>query len=155
MNRIFLIFAAFIFTSAANAQSLPEDTVKQMIESKNFNFLARVMSPLGGRARQLTSDYTIRVQNDSLVVDLPYFGRVYSATYGANNGGFDFTSVKFDYNLEKSKRGGYTLIIKPKDISDPRIITLDVGSMGSTSVTVISNNRQSISYTGVLRKNER
>src|SRR4030081_3269854 len=71
-----------------------EAYIKKLIDSQNFVFKAQTVLPLGGRSRQLTTDYDVKVTKGTVVSYLPYFGRAYSATPGST-GGIDFTSKDF------------------------------------------------------------
>jgi len=78
--RIALLFLVSLSgLTNSHAQSLDQAAVKDLITSRNFVFKAQTALPLGGQARQLTSDYDLRVYGDSLIAYLPYFGRAYTA----------------------------------------------------------------------------
>jgi hypothetical protein len=126
-----------------------------MVDEKSFTFNASTVQPTGGRTRQLTPEYTLIVKKDSIMADLPYFGRVYNVDYGNSKGGYDFVSTRFEYNAVPGKKGGWTINIRLKDRNDPSRITLFISETGNTSVNIISNNRQPIRYSGMLIKDER
>lgn len=152
MCRVALTFCMLICAGFCHAQ-LPANALQKMVKEKNFTFSASTVLPTGGGTRQLTPEYTLQLKNDSLIADLPYFGRVYNVDYGASIGGYDFISTKFDYLQTDNKKGGWTIQIKLKDRSDPNRLTLFISETGNTTVTIISNHRQPISYTGLLVKN--
>lgn len=157
---IFLSFA-LAGMSTANAQKAgnkketKEVVIKNLIESKNYVFTARSVQPTGGSIRHLTSEYDMRVMGDSIVTYLPYFGRAYSAPVNLSQGGIQFTSTDFNYTIE-SKRKEWEIVIKPREPIDVRELILRVFKNGSASLMVTSNNRQSISYNGIIegRKNK-
>lgn len=161
--KLFLVLSLFIAPGThLNAQTrkerraAEEAKTKQLIESQYYVFVARTVNPTGGRSRQVSNDYyTVKVSKDTVIADLPYFGQAYSAPIGSNTGGINFTSLQFDYKMEQAKRGGYNISIVPKDNSDTRQITLNVGSGGVATVIVISNNRQTISFTGQIEERKK
>lgn len=134
---------------------VPAETLKKMIDEKSFVFHANSVLPTGGRSRQLTTEYTLVIKRDSVVADLPYFGRVYNVDYGNTNGGYDFVSTRFEYSAVPRKKGGWTINIRLKDRNDPGRITLFISETGNTSVNIISTNRQPISYSGIIVKDDR
>ncbi len=134
-------------TSTSQAQDNNKN-LESIISSKNYVFIAQSVTPLGGRFRQLTSDYDLRVRGDSVIAYLPYFGRAYSAPIDPTKGGVMFTSTSSEYMQTPGKKGGWNILIKPKDVQDVRQLMLSVSAGGNASLQVISTSRQTISYSG-------
>src|SRR6186997_773588 len=101
-RMLFIVFAVFV-THALNAQP-DKSAVKTSVESKQFIFHAQTALPTSGRSRQLTSEYTLRIFPDSLISYLPFYGRAYSVPYGSSDGGFNFTSTKFEYTATPGRK---------------------------------------------------
>ncbi len=59
----------------------PTAQLKGWIDSKKFRFHALSATSMKGRTTQLTSEYFLKLNNDSLQVELPYYGRSYSTNY--------------------------------------------------------------------------
>lgn len=151
---LFALLSLFL-TNMLFAQSTKEDKkkaqyeqLKAMIDSKRYTFTAQQATAQGGRTKQLTSTYTLKVHQDTLDADLPYFGRAYSATYGSDNGGIQFQTTSFDYDAEDRGDKGWIIVIKPKDQSSASKMTLSLGTSGYGTLIVNSNNRQMISFYG-------
>lgn len=150
-SLLLLIFIAGIACNASHAQQ-SEQNVTSLIESKRYVFVAQSANPVGGRFRQLTSnEYDVRVTPDSVISYLPYFGRAYTAPIDPSNTGIRFTSTKFEYRETIRKKGGWNILIEPKDAQDVRQLTLIISENGTASLQVNSNNRQSISYNGRIQ----
>jgi hypothetical protein len=148
--KSFFAFAIALFSvTFVSAQELDKAVVEKAITSKSFVFKAQTVFPMAGTSRPLTSEYDVRLLGDSVVAYLPYFGRAYSITYG-ERGGIDFTSTKFDYNIEARKKGGWDVTIKPKDDREVRELNFTISENGYTSLLVNSNNKQPISYNGYI-----
>ncbi len=154
---ICLLLAAITITHAAFAQeskeekkAVPQAAVESMINSKHYVFIASSMSPTGGKTRQLTSYYDVKVKGDTIVSYLPYFGRAYTAPINSSGGGIDFTSTSFDYIITPRKKGGWDIKIKFKDQSDVREMDFTVYDNGRADVFVTSNSRQSVSFSGMV-----
>jgi len=153
-----LILALLLVTPFATfAQSKTEDkkaaklaAIKTMVESQNYVFKPQSASPMGGRVRQLTSDYDLKVTKESIISYLPYFGRAYSVPIDPTKGGIQFTSKNFDYTLTPGKKDGWNVLIKPKDYSDVQQMTLNISSTGYASLQMTSTNRQPISFNGTV-----
>jgi hypothetical protein len=122
-GKILFIVLVLAITNAVNAQP-DKSAVKSSVESKQFIFHAQTALPTSGRSRQLTSEYDLRIFPDSLVSNLPFYGRAYSVPYGSGDGGFQFTSTKFEYTATPGKKKGWDISIKPKDVTDFREFSL-------------------------------
>ena len=62
----------------------------------------------------------------------------------------NFTSVKFLYEVKERKKGGWDILIKPTDQKNVREMTLTIFENGNSSLYVISNNLDPISYNGIV-----
>ncbi len=155
-TRFFIIIATICLHTAYAQDSTKEKTaskesaIKNMVDAKNFIFVAQTVSPMSGRTRQLTSYYDLEVSKDTIVSGLPYFGRAYTAPINPSEGGINFTSTNFDYTTTERKKGGWNIVIKPKDANDVEQLLLTVSEKGYTSLQVISVNRQAISFNGYI-----
>ena len=156
MKNIIAVFLLTILACAAiNAQDKTEASVEKMLASRNFIFKAESVTPQTGGFRQLiTSDYDVMVTKDTVISWLPYFGRAYTAPINPSEGGIKFTSTRFDYTESKKDKKGWSIIIKPKDVSSVNTLFLTVFNNGTASLQVNSINRQSISFRGYIIENK-
>ncbi|MDO6430720.1 DUF4251 domain-containing protein [Flavitalea sp. BT771] len=141
-----------------NAQDTKQDkkaakaaAIKSLVDSQTFVFAAQTALPMSGRTRQLTSDYDLRVTKSSVISYLPYFGRAYQAPLDPSKGGIQFTSKDFEYTATPGKKGGWTILVKPRDYRDVQQMTLSISDDGYGTLQVISTNRQPISFNGYIR----
>jgi hypothetical protein len=145
----FISLFAVVVANITAAQD-KSSTIKDIVESRQFIFHAQTALPASGASRQLTSEYDLKVSKNSVVSYLPFFGRAYSLPYGTNEGGFNFTSTKYDYSITERKKGGWEINIKPKDVVDFREFSLTVSENGYGTLQALTNNRQPISFTGYI-----
>lgn len=146
-----LLFIGFLFAGQVTAQETNEATLKNILTGKNFVFRAQSAWPLQGKVIQLTPGFDLRVMIDSINAYLPYYGRAYSAGYNQASG-INFSSSKFEYKLKEKSKGGWDLMIKPIDTNDVTQLTYSISKNGFATLQVISNNRQAISFYGVVEK---
>jgi len=165
MKTLFkILFVLFIISSAVQSgvaqstksekKAAKEAAIKELVNSKNFIFKANYMYPLGGGQIYLTTDYDLAVGKDTLAAFLPYYGVAYSGV-GYNNSddnGIKFTSTKFDYVTEENKKGNWRINIKPKDTRTTNQMVLTIEANGNANLSVISYNRQSISFNGIIKE---
>jgi hypothetical protein len=148
--QFFLIVAASCLHIVYAQDSAKTSAVKNMVDSKNYVFVAQTVLPVSGRTRQLTSYYDLTVSKDTIVSSLPYFGRAYTAPINPSEGGINFKSTNFEYTVKDRKKGGWDILIKPKDANDVQQLLITVFENGIASLQVISSNRQAISFNGYI-----
>jgi hypothetical protein len=102
-QTLFILLMAFSF-GLLHAQD--ETNVKSLVESKRFAFKVQTIMPLSGTVRQSLNEYDIQLYGDSLISQLPYFGRAFSAPMPGERGGFYFTSTDFEYSVKQEKKEG-------------------------------------------------
>lgn len=155
------IFPVLIFAQNENSQNRKvireakkakiEATVKKAIDSKNFIFTVRNANPTTGPSIMLNSDYDLKITEDSAYSYLPYFGEAYKADYGSNEGGIKFENLTYNYRIEfNTKTNFYEIRFEIIEPNDTYRIYLNISSSGYGNLIISSNNRQTISYDGIL-----
>jgi len=138
-------------TSAQSKGDEKKAAITNLINNQSYVFTAQSSMPPGPSPdRQLNGNYDLTVTKDSVISYLPYFGRAYTAPMDPTKGGIQFTSTKFDYKVTEKKKGGWTIVIKPKDTQEASQLILNVSTAGYTSLQVIGINRQPIIFNGVI-----
>ena len=150
-SLLLIAFAAMV-ASGASAQSTDDKTApfRNMVDSQRYIFQAQTALPLRGGARHLTTEYDLKVTKEAINSDLPYFGRAYSAPMNATQSPLQFTSKDFSYTTTPRKKGGWDVVIKPNDYTDVRLMTLTISTAGYATLQVTSQNRDAISFNGVI-----
>lgn len=146
-----LVIIFYFITPVLVAQ---EKNVEPAIQKKAYSFVVQQVSPLRGPNIQMTSYYEVKISGDTMRVDLPYFGRAFSAPIDPRQGGFNFTSTSFDYKIKKRRKAGWSINIRPMDHRDVQELNMTVFKNGTATLRVISNNRQAISYQGFVKEND-
>ncbi|HEY4154928.1 MAG TPA: DUF4251 domain-containing protein [Puia sp.] len=131
------------------------EELKAHIDARQYTFNAQSATSMGGRTRQLSSLYTLKIHQDSLDADLPYFGRAYSAPLDNSNGGIHFRSVSFGYEQTSSKQGGWVIRITPAGERSASNMQMTISSTGYATLQVNSNDRQMISFYGRVSGNSK
>ncbi|HUP12832.1 MAG TPA: DUF4251 domain-containing protein [Niastella sp.] len=147
---VIIALALFPVTGEAQSKKDKKAQLKSIIEAQNYVFKAQSALPMAGATRQLTSDFDLRISKDTILSDLPYFGRAYTAPLNPSEGPLHFTSTDFQYSVADRKKGGWDVTITPKDVHDPRQINMSIFDNGTASVMVTSYNRQPISFNGYV-----
>lgn len=151
-----LLMSIGIFSTASAQDTKADKTTKKeeqaakvtaMIEGQRFLFRPQSANPMRGRLIQLTTEYSVKVGKDTIVADLPYFGRSFTAPIDPSRGGIQFNATKFDYQVTNIKKG-WQITIKPSDASDIQQLFLTVFTNGSATLQVTSTNRTPITFNG-------
>lgn len=152
---LMLLLFATTFVTVASAQTKQEKEaakaaeVKKLIDDRRFVFITQSVIPQSGRVVQVTSDFDFTVTKDTIISYLPYFGRAFNVS-SSMEGGVKFTSNDFEYTTKERKKGGWDIVITPKDVRDIQTVRLSVTESGYAYVQVQSVNRQPISYNGYI-----
>lgn len=162
MKNIFGIISLFLIISLIGCKTKelsPEQQIKakeyaDKIESRNFTFNARSAQPMSGRSINLNYNYYLKVSKDTIIANLPYYGRSYVAPINPRDISIDFTSTNFLYNQEKKENGTYEIKIVPKDITNREnediSLLLKISPSGYATLNAILTNKQGISFYGTV-----
>lgn len=150
------IISLFLLAACSSSKStgtLSATDIASLVNAKDFAFRANQMYPSGGRTRILNENYLFSVTPSQVVSDLPYAGRAFTANPGSTDGGMRFTSRDFAYQQTTGKKDSWVITINPKDQNDVRECLLTVYANGNADLSISSNNRQTIRYSGYLQAN--
>ncbi|MDQ6756007.1 MAG: DUF4251 domain-containing protein [Bacteroidota bacterium] len=160
LTFLFLIICAAILFGCSNTKNLSNGQItdrvslRNMIESHDFVFIAQSVNAVGVRRRDLTSGYQISISKDTIVSYLPFFGRGYTAPLSPTDVDFDFTSTKFSYSITPARRG-WNILIKPMDQSYLHELYFWVFDNGYASLNIVSINRSFVSYDGYISERKK
>ena len=121
--------------------------VVQGIENGNFTIDIDRMYPIRGTSQHVTN-YSVSVKDGELNSHLPYFGQAWRVPYGGGHG-LTFKAPVGTYNV-MNRNDGYEVRIYVKTDEDQHIYTLTVFPNGRASLDVQSQNRERISYGGMM-----
>ena len=151
--RFIVLTVLALLSVSVDAQTRDQkkkEEVRRLIESRNYVFSPQSVTPISGSTFQLTSEYFLKVNKDSLDSHLPYFGVAFNARFGSTDSPLTFSSTDFNYSIKESKKGGFEITIHINKPDDPDLILLSVSSGGYATLRVNSMNRQSISFYGEI-----
>ncbi len=156
ISKSFLIITVIITFGCSSSHvkvqpPLDSTELKNLIESKDFVFIARYVNPMSGRRRDLTTGYQLSVSKDTLISYLPYFGRGFIAPVSPADVDYDFTSTKFIYTVTPA-RNGWNISIKISDQTYLRDMHFRIFENASASLNITSMDRSSISYDGYIAR---
>ncbi|WP_417940172.1 DUF4251 domain-containing protein [Flavobacterium sp. RS13.1] len=135
----------------AERQLKKQKEMESLINSKNFVFEAQKVIPQGGRLLNLDYNrYFLKFNEAKTTCDLPFFGRGFNVPYGGGDGGIKFEGVPENIAIEKKKKS-YNIKATVKGKDDFYNLFFTVFLDGSTSLSIDSNNRSSISYDGEIK----
>jgi hypothetical protein len=161
-NFSILIVLFFVLASSTYAQEKSKKQIKeekkielqkeveQLVKSKEFIFLATTAFPSGMRSVNLSVNSNfVKYKPNHIESFMPYYGRVYSAGAYSSDNGLKFSGEPTEFKVETRKKNhSVTAVVKGE--TDNYTLNLTVAFDGSASLSIISNNRNSISYNGQI-----
>jgi hypothetical protein len=128
--------------------------IEDLLNAKTFVFSARSAFPSGGSQTSISSGVsTIKFTPDLITSNLPFFGSTTRPTGYGTDSGMKFEGKPEEYTLEK-KKNGYEIRLVVKTTDDTYRISLTASSDGYGSLSIFSNNRSSMTYSGDIVKPE-
>jgi hypothetical protein len=129
-----------------------QEQVEAVLNAREYVFTGTTAYPTGYRSVNLTTRQNfVKFHPDKVESDMPYFGKAgSSAAYSSHSdGGLKFEGKPEDYTFAKKKKN-YLVDMVVREAGESYHITLTVQFSGSTTMTIISNDRSPISYDGYL-----
>jgi len=128
--------------------------IEALVNSKDFVFIAKYALPMGARQIDLTTNPNyVRFNTELMDGYMPFFGTSTSAVGYGGDITIKFKDKPETFNIEKKKKN-FQVDAKVKGENDIYRISLSVSFEGSSSMSVISNNRGTISYQGEIFPSE-
>jgi hypothetical protein len=155
-NAVVLVISVSVVscTTAKKFEKVKPADVSNLINSKNFTFIAERVNPFRGASRNLTSLYDVELKRDTLISFLPFFGRAYQAPLDPSKGGINFKSTSFSYNITEKSGDEWDIYIEPKDNSDVQTMIFTIFGNGNATLNIQNTHRDPISFYGRIEKNK-
>lgn len=163
-QAIILIVFMLLFTEGIQAQrkNKAEQEIKieqqfkalqDLIRSNHFQVTIDRVYPMNGAdLTRFNPEGTITVTDSTAKGKLPYFGRAYTLPYG-EGGGIEFDGLikKREVKIiEKKRKSSILYQFHVAGQNDVYRITIQSFPGGTCSVSINSNNRRNISYSGKI-----
>ena len=163
MKTLYVTFLVFSLGISAKAQTSKQEgkkqkkeaqyqKVKEVIASKNYQFIARYALPQKGRQIDLSSRAnSLKIIDNEGQARLSYFGEVHGGGSISGDTGINFDAQLEDFKVvENDKKSRVIITFRIKGKAETYNCTLEARSLESTSLSMSSNQRQFIRYTGTL-----
>ena len=157
---ILTLFGVMSFSlNAQNKKNTKADnkkiSVTNMIDSQHYVFVAQTVSPLRSGFQNLSSYYYVEIFKDTMISNLPYYGRAYVVAYNSSQPVLDFTSPAISYQVTPYKKNGWSILVKPKDKPEIQQYSFTIFNNGSANLSVTSTSRDAISFNGYITSPEK
>lgn len=126
----------------------------KLINTEHYGFRGSKAKPQVGSQIDLTTrSNQLIINNGSASADLPYFGRAYSGGYSSSGGGIKFDGEMESYDVDLNDKKQKAIIkFKIKGTDDTYTCSLSITGSNSAFLSVGSNKRQIITYTGIIHE---
>jgi spore coat protein CotH len=129
--------------------------IDSLVNAKTFDFVGRTAMPSGYKSVNLSSTTNyVKFQPELIDSYMPFYGRAYSGVGYGTDEGLKFTGKPEDFTVTKGKKN-YSVNATVKGDKDTFRLSLTVGFEGSASLSITSNNRSVISYSGDISAPEK
>jgi len=149
-------FVLLFFMAACSSTKTATEAsgeITRRVETKDVTVTVHYANPLRMKQVVLTSEYDLRIKNDSAFAYLPYFGVAYSAPYGSSEGGIKFAEPLKDYVITPNEKlTGWDIHFKIRSSEDTYEIFMNIFNNGSASFSVTSQKRDMISFSGEVKR---
>jgi len=151
LTGCFLILVFFTGSSFLRQVSslTDQDEVTQAINNNRWDFKADYAYPSSGRSRYITGVYFVQCRKDTLIVALPYYGKLNSSAGASNDNPLDFKSTDFKLSKEVRKKGGWLVTIKNPN-PEVQSMSFTFFDNGTARVYLTMTNRSGIEFSGKL-----
>jgi len=156
ISLVLISLTALAQTSKKEKKEAAYQRALELIESQQFEFIARRALPPKVRAIDLSTNSNFLIVNkDKGKAQIPYFGRAFSGGYSSSDGGIRFDGTFESYDVQKNdKKNRASIKFKIRGEGDTYTCTLTIPGLQNVSLNVLSNNKQSINYTGFIQELE-
>jgi len=159
---LFLFIGTTLFAQEKSKKQLraeraieKQQQTEALINAREFVFVGRTAIPTGFKTMNLTSNPNyVKFHPDSIESYMPFFGKAYSSVGYGGDGGLKFGGKPEDYTVTKGAKN-YQINASVKGKNDNYKLSLSVSFEGSATLSIISNNRSSISYNGEISAPEK
>ena len=150
-DLIVLVVASTFFIACSSENkinsSFTQDEITKAINNTRWTFSANGASPSYGSYRNLTGGYFVKCMKDTLIVSLPYYGKLNSPAGARDGNPLDFKTTNFTLTRQDKKPGEWVVTI---DRPDPEVQSMSFTFFdnGSAQLNVIMTNRSGIGFSG-------
>lgn len=151
---IVVLFALLVFQACGSTQTAADKEmraaeIKNAVEIPHFTFEATYAYPNRFMSVYLSPYYDVKVTPDTVKAYLPYYGRAYRTPMDPREGGFNFTSTDFSYQVAQGKKkGNWIAQISILDLDRAVTLSFDIWENGTARLDVSDVNREHISFLG-------
>src|SRR5690606_14760646 len=115
-----------------------QTSFESLLHSKNFEFIANTAIPQTGAPRNLAgSNYSIIFTPETVISNLPFYGRAYSGMVLGRDKGMRFTGKPENFKVTNTKNG-YGISVSVTGKNDTYFISISTGSSGFATLSISS-----------------
>lgn len=159
-----------VFNACSSKNTVANANITNLLKENEFTFMAQRANPTNSdvvnvinslpnsassQILNLDYGYSLKITENEIVAELPYFGRMFTSNYDNTNNSYRFTSKDFTLTQKAGKKGSTIYFINTKDQQNVRRMILEVFPNGKAYLNIDSTDRQPISYDGYIQGNSK
>ena len=150
LTKATLLFAIILAGSLTVNGQENDSLIQQRIRQQEYVFVPQTFSSPSFNTSIMSPEYKLRVTTDSVIVNLPYFGKSNTPQFGrSDDDNIQFASTDFEYSAVAKKKGKWEITIKPKDARGVRLF-LTVFDNGEAQMDVTSPRKETMLFKGYV-----
>jgi hypothetical protein len=154
---LFFLLATAVFSQEKSRSTSKEERkiekqkqIEAMVNAREFVFIGRTALPQGFRSMDLTTNPNfVKFHPDLIESNMPFYGNAYSGIGYGGDSGLRFTGKPENFTVAKDKKN-YQVDATVRGENDNFRLILSISFEGSATLSIISNNRSTISYNGEI-----
>lgn len=168
---VFILMSMSLFCCKSVASLAEIETLKEVVANKNYVFIANSATPIafantigigsllppGSNIANISLsniDNFLKISNDSIKMDLPFYGERHIVNgYGENNGLAFIGKTEETKSIFNSKKNSYSIRYQLKSKNESFQLSLILFTSKKATLTVNSSSRSTISYDGYWKEN--
>lgn len=128
-----------------------ERQIADSIEAKTMQFTFDYVTPMRFPPHYLTTNYSVRLQGDSLESYLPYFGRACRSNLANNDRSpLSFNGKADDIVIKRGKKNDFAVSFRTSNDTEQLEYALRIFPNGKVTLNVNSSDRETISFEGQM-----
>jgi len=153
-TNIISMLAVLLVVSCTSTKIATETELQNLakVDNKDFSIQVNYANPLRMQQIALTSEYDLKIKNDSAFAFLPFYGVAHTAPLNPMEGGIKFSEPVKDYKSSPTRKNdGRQISFKVNTNEYHYQINMTVFQNGTASISINSTERDPIIFYGEMK----
>lgn len=153
-NLFLAVMVLLVLPACSSLKTSPDivNKVASKVDAKDYTVVVNMAHPMRMRPVFLTSEYDLKINGDSAIAYLPYFGVAHVAPMNPSEGGIRFSGPMTDYNVQQNKsKGQWDVRFKIRENQMLYNVLIRLYQNGKATIDVNPYDKDMISFDGEMK----